>query len=271
MDGIVGPLRARTNPGREPAEHVEIQDAVRFGDWVAAQHGRTEPGARTLAWSIYNLTQDGWMGWRACREVAVEAARLLAERLPVLEPFPSSGTAEERAAHREHFGSIWEPIMRAALSIRAPKPARPFVVEVKRVEHLLIFAESFEDADDALRGLDRDDLDAMLQRGDLEIGDSEERGAADACHTAGISFDPKGYHDEAERYFWAVGGRLFRPDTSPAQLYMAPGEFDHAYRCPARPRPSLLFDRDAGRPAQGAVMVGACNCDARVFPGPPAT
>jgi hypothetical protein len=150
--------------------------------------------------------------------------------------------------------------MRAALAVRAAKPARPFVVEVKRVQHLLILAESEGDAFEAVRQLDREDLEVLLSRTELEIGDPEDRDADDACYLAGIAFDPKGYHDESERYFWAVGGHLFRPDTAPAQLYVAVKNRDHSLSCKAWQRPSGRAFSDAG----------PCNCNARVFPGPPA-
>jgi hypothetical protein len=212
---------------------------------------------RNARWTLYYEPLAVMMHWATVRAVAVEAARLLNERLPIYTSISKDASKQERDAANAQWHEVWTPIRALALAKRPPVAGQAFVVTLKREVKLLVFAGDESEVDDAMHALGRGEQEAIVDRAAVDVS-VESSYAAYACEEAGVHFDDKrALHNEDDAYFWASDGHLEKPDLAGVQLYLEAREQDHSWRCAAS-----KGTRDGG-------PVPNCTCNVRVFPGPP--
>jgi hypothetical protein len=263
MNGTEQRIEVWSARGRGGQTVTGETNGVVFGEWAAFESldPPDEDRPRSGKWGVRNIPANLQQDMYVPKEVAVEAARLLQERLP---GFGVGGINAIPKEQQDLWRTTWPEVKELALRKHPPIAARPYIVSLVKKTEIVVFAETEAEALIAIRSQPDQELEWLLEREDIST-DAWHSSADSAAHHAHLRFNEKrpAAHMDSDRLFWVVGGKAYMPSHSPAQLYLAPTSErqDHADACPANTR---------RRSAHGPVEIGPCNCDARVFPAPPA-
>lgn len=225
-----GTLRAEERPG------------VLFDTWAAYESYEDDLGAKV--WGVAHIASGVRTSFGCCRDVAIEAARLLDERFPALGKSVFGAidlTPEERAA----FSVAATEIQRKAMQVLPSRRADVFEVDIIRRTTVVVVAENERAAQYAASTCaDRGAFDHLLNDAAVHA----EASAARAHYVADeVGLCPDAAHS-SDRYFHATRGTLYAPNVAPVRLYLDLTPDDHSRRCAE------------------SQKTGPCDCLARLFP-----